>query len=101
MWSPGGYELYLQQAVFQIISASFCREVLVSEFIVFCFIVLLFQANMLNQKGLLPALCKGALKHNSWFFFNFSFCDSGHWDFGVSRQIDSSCPNHSSLEAQL
>ena len=34
-------------------------------------------------------------------FFFFSFCDSGHWDFGVSRQTDRSCPNHSSFETQL
>lgn len=34
-------------------------------------------------------------------FFFFSFCDSGHWDFGVSRQTDSSGPNHSSFETQL
>ena len=68
-WSPGGYEFCLQQMVFQIISASFCRDVLVSEFVVCCFIVLLFQPNLLNQMGLLLALCKGALKHNSSFFF--------------------------------
>ena len=65
-----------------------------SEFVVCCFIVLLFQPNLLNQMGLLLALCKGALKHNSSFFFFFSFCYSDHWDFGVSRQTDSSsCPN--------
>ena len=42
-----------------------------SEFVVCCFIVLLFQPNLLNQMGLLLALCKGALKHNSSFFFFF------------------------------
>ena len=92
LWQePRGYELYLQQVVFQIISAGLPRGFgwLVC---LFCFVSLYFCFNLMCSIWWVSCQHYAEELSNTIAVFYSSFCDSGQWDFWASRQTDSSCP---------